>query len=104
MGLSALMRGAPAARAEFFDRYASQAQRVLARVLGHDAELPDLLREGFARALAQIDRIEDPAALKSWLTAIAVFTAREHIRRRMRTRWLRSAPPQPTAETAKAMN
>jgi RNA polymerase sigma-70 factor (ECF subfamily) len=87
--VSSLMRGAPAARAEFFDRYASQAQRVLARVLGHDAELPDLLHEVFARALAQIDRLEDPAALKSWLTAIAVFTAREHIRRRMRTRWLR---------------
>ena len=54
-----------------------------------DAELADLLHEVFARALAQIDSLEDPAALKWWLTTIAVFTAREHIRRRMRGRWLR---------------
>jgi RNA polymerase sigma-70 factor (ECF subfamily) len=87
--VSALRRGESTARAELFDRYASHAQRVLARLLGHDAELADLLHEVFARALAQIDRLDDPAALKSWLTAIAVFTAREHIRRRMRSRWLR---------------
>ena len=87
--VSALVRGDPAARAELFDRHASHAQRVLARVLGHDAELADLLHEVFARVLAQIESLEDPAALKWWLTTIAVFTAREHIRRRMRGRWLR---------------
>jgi RNA polymerase sigma-70 factor (ECF subfamily) len=87
--VSALIRGDAAARTELFDRYAVHAQRVLARVLGHDADLADLLHEVFARGLARIDRIEDPAALKGWLTAIAVFTAREHIRRRMRNRWLR---------------
>jgi len=43
----------------------------------------------FARALEQIDRLGDPSALKAWLTAIAVFTAREQIRRRVRGRWLR---------------
>ncbi len=87
--VSALMRGDAAARAELFDRHAQHAQRVLARVLGHDIELADVLHEVFARALAQIDRLEDPAALKWWLTTIAVFTAREHIRRRTRNRWLR---------------
>ncbi len=79
----------PSARGELFDRHAPHVQRVLARVLGHDSELPDLLHEVFARALAQIDRLDDPSALKAWLTAIAVFTAREHIRRRTRGRWLR---------------
>jgi RNA polymerase sigma-70 factor (ECF subfamily) len=79
----------PSARAELFDRHAPHVQGVLARVLGYDSELPDLLHEVFARALAQINRLDDPSALKAWLTAIAVFTAREHIRRRMRGRWLR---------------
>ena len=87
--VSALQSGQPAARAELFDRYAPHAQRVLTRVLGHDGEIADLLHDVFARALTQIDRLEDPTALKAWLTAIAVFTAREHIRRRVRTRWLR---------------
>jgi RNA polymerase sigma-70 factor (ECF subfamily) len=48
-----------------------------------------LLHEVFARALAQIERLDDPSALKAWIAAIAVFTAREHIRRRARGRWLR---------------
>jgi RNA polymerase sigma-70 factor (ECF subfamily) len=87
--VSALRQGHPAARAELFDRFATHVRRVLVRVLGHDTELADLLHEVFARTLAQIDRLEDPSALKGWLTAIAVFTAREHIRRRMRSRWLR---------------
>ena len=87
--VSALRNGERAARAEVFNRYAPHAHRVLARVLGHDAEIPNLLHDVFARALTQIDRLEDPSALKAWLTAIAVFTAREHIRRRVRTRWLR---------------
>jgi RNA polymerase sigma-70 factor, ECF subfamily len=87
--VSSLKRGDRAARAELFDRYAPHAQRVLARVLGHDVDLADLLHEVFARAFTQVDRLEDPAALKWWLTAIAVFTAREHIRRRQRSRWLR---------------
>lgn len=90
---AALVRGLMAddatARAELFDRHAPHVQRVLARVLGHDSELPDLLHEVFARALAQIGSLDDPSALKAWLTAIAVFTAREQIRRRMRGRWLR---------------
>jgi RNA polymerase sigma-70 factor (ECF subfamily) len=87
--VSALLRGDPAARAELFDRHAPYAQRVLARILGHDTEIADLLHEVFARALAQMDRLDDPAALRGWITSIAVFTAREHIRRNMRGRWLR---------------
>jgi RNA polymerase sigma-70 factor (ECF subfamily) len=87
--VSALIAGHPSARAELFDRHAQHVQRVLARVLGHDDELADLLHEVFARALEQIDRLGDPSALKAWLTAIAVFTAREQIRRRVRGRWLR---------------
>jgi RNA polymerase sigma-70 factor (ECF subfamily) len=87
--VAALTSEDPAARAEVFDRYGPHVQRVLARVLGHDNELADLLHEVFVRALAQIDRLDDPSALKAWLTSIAVFTAREHIRRRVRGRWLR---------------
>jgi RNA polymerase sigma-70 factor (ECF subfamily) len=87
--VAAVMAGQPWARTELFDRHGPHVQRVLARILGHDAELADLLHEVFVRALAQMARLDDPSALKAWLTAIAVFTAREHIRRRARGRWLR---------------
>jgi RNA polymerase sigma-70 factor (ECF subfamily) len=39
-------------------------------------------------AWERIDQLDDPRALKAWLTRIAVFTARKTIRRRRRRRWL----------------
>jgi RNA polymerase sigma-70 factor (ECF subfamily) len=72
-----------------FDRYGQHVQRVLARVLGPDPDLYDLVQEVFVIALGSIDRLEDPNALRSWLTRITVFTARGRIRRRVRWRFIR---------------
>jgi RNA polymerase sigma-70 factor (ECF subfamily) len=88
----ALREGRPEASTLLYDRYAPMVERVLLRVLGPDPELPDLLHEVFARALAGSVQLHDPSALASWLTQIAVFTARGAIRRRKRQRWLRFLP------------
>jgi RNA polymerase sigma-70 factor (ECF subfamily) len=85
----ALVRGNPLAKAELFDRYARHVERILVRILGYDPERADLLHEVFVRSLIAIDSLEDPGALKAWLTGIAALTAREWIRRRARGRWLR---------------
>jgi RNA polymerase sigma-70 factor (ECF subfamily) len=87
--VGALREGHAAAKVELFDRYARHIERILARILGQDAELADLLHEVFARSLSAIETLEDPRALERWLTGIAVLTARECIRRRVRGRWLR---------------
>ncbi len=76
------------ARAAIFDRYGRDVQRVLARVLGVDSEMPDMLQEVFVRALDGLDRVQDPDRLRPWLLSIAVYVARECIRRRTRWRWL----------------
>lgn len=90
--VAALRAGNPAAPAALFDRHAAHLQRVLVRTLGLDPELPDLLHEVFLRALQEIGGLREGSSLKGWLTSIAVFTAREHIRRRSRRRWLRYLP------------
>ncbi len=87
--IAALQAGQPAAAALLFDQYAPQVRRVLARVLGLDPELPDLLQEVFLRALEGAGRLGPDAQLDRWLTGIAVHTARQTIRRRVRWRWLR---------------
>jgi RNA polymerase sigma-70 factor (ECF subfamily) len=87
--VEAVLRGRASAKAELFDRHVHHVQRVLARILGSDFELSDLLHEVFVRALCHIDSLEDPGLLRSWLTGIAVHTARECLRRRVRGRWLR---------------
>jgi RNA polymerase sigma-70 factor (ECF subfamily) len=81
-----LVAGERAAKATLFDRYASHVLRVLSRVLGNDAELADLVQDVFAAAFSGIGRLRDPSALSGWLSQIAVFTARKHIRSKRRLR------------------
>ena len=42
----------------------------------------------FIRAMDRIDELEHLDQVRSWMTTIAVFTARAHIRRRARRKWL----------------
>src|SRR6202042_863056 len=63
-------RGDPRARAALYDRYADHVHRVLYRVLGLDRDLDDLHHDVFVRALGSLPRLEDPSALKGWLTMI----------------------------------
>ena len=78
----------PNAPAALFDAYGQYVERLLARVLGPDPELDDLLHDVFVEALANIGKLRDPARLKGWLTRMTVFTARGLLRRRRRQAWL----------------
>jgi RNA polymerase sigma-70 factor (ECF subfamily) len=83
--VSALLRGDESAPATLFDRYGNHVQRVLVRVLGYaEPERADLLHDVFVRSLERIANLQNPRALKAWLTGITVFTAQEWIRRRRR--------------------
>jgi RNA polymerase sigma-70 factor (ECF subfamily) len=86
--VAAIRAGARSGATTLFDRYGSRIERLLWSLLGPEPEAEDLLHEVFLRAMAGIADIDDPARLRSWLTGIAVITAREHIRSRSRRRWL----------------
>ncbi len=86
--VSEIRNGSTAAAGMFFDRYGSHVERLIWSLLGPESEAEDVLHEIFVRALEGIDGVEDPSRLKSWLTGITVYTAREWIRRRTRRRWL----------------
>ena len=81
-------RGDPGARAALYDRYADHVHRVLYRTLGFDRDLADLHHDVFVRALGSLPRLDDPSALKGWLTMIAIHVARSAIARRRRRSWL----------------
>ncbi len=71
------------------ERHGAHVRRVLMRILGgHDSEMADVFQDVLLNAWASIDGLTEPRALKSWLTQIAIFTARKAIRRRHRRRWL----------------
>ena len=91
--VAALLAGHPAARESLFVRHGAHVRRVLIRVLGLDHEVPDLLQDVFLTALATIGKLEDPRALRGWLTSMAVHHARGLIRKRNRRRILRFVDP-----------
>lgn len=83
-----LRGGTSAAAVALFDRHGKHVERLLFSLLGPESEAEDLLHEVFLRAIQGIGDLDEPAKLRSWLTGITVHTAREHIRRRVRRRWL----------------
>jgi RNA polymerase sigma-70 factor, ECF subfamily len=82
------LRGDEAARAAIYDRHAEHVHRVLYRTIGVDRDLADLHHDVFVRALSSLSQLENPSALRPWLTTIAVFVARTSLTRRQRRRWL----------------
>jgi RNA polymerase sigma-70 factor (ECF subfamily) len=105
--VEALRSGAPNAAALLFDRYGVRIERLLWSLLGPEQEAEDLLHEVFIRALEGIGHLEDPSRLRSWLTGIAVHTAREAIRRRVRRRWLsfvEEVPDRPATTASEEVN
>jgi RNA polymerase sigma-70 factor (ECF subfamily) len=86
--VEALRAGHPGAAAAFYDQNAAHVRRTLRSVVGMDAELPDLLQEVFIRAIDRIGELKQLEEVRSWLTTIAIFTARAHIRRQARRKWL----------------
>ena len=101
----ALRDGKTTAGVMLFDRHARHVERLLFSLLGPEPEAEDLLHEVFLRAIEGIAHLDEPSKLRSWLTGISVHTAREHIRKRSRRRWLSFVaevpePPPPPARIA----
>jgi RNA polymerase sigma-70 factor, ECF subfamily len=84
-----LLADIPGAKVVFFNRYASDVERLVTHLIGLDRELADILQEVFVQALASVRKLRDPAALKPWLLRIAAHCARRTLRSRSRRSWLR---------------
>jgi RNA polymerase sigma-70 factor (ECF subfamily) len=91
--VAALRAGRNDARAEIVRRCTPDVERVLYRVLGPDSEIEDVAHDVFVAAFIALDRLREPAALRSFLISIAIRKARRLIRRRTRWRFVASVPP-----------
>jgi RNA polymerase sigma-70 factor (ECF subfamily) len=85
---NALRDGERWAQHALLTQYTEHVERILIRVLGNHTDLDDLVQEVFVRCLERIEELRVPGALRSWLTSIAVYIAREAIRRKKRRKWL----------------
>jgi len=84
-----LREGQPDATVAFFERYSRYVERIITHLIGFDRELADLLQEVFLQALAGIHSLNDPLALRAWLSRIATTTVQKTLRTRSRRAWLR---------------
>jgi RNA polymerase sigma-70 factor (ECF subfamily) len=100
--VEALRRDEPWARAALVEKYEPHIERVVAGALGLDPDLADIIQDVFVRVLEGIHQLKDPAALRGWIGTLAVFTARGHIRRRRRWRWIRFLAPEEVPEVPAA--
>jgi RNA polymerase sigma-70 factor (ECF subfamily) len=80
------------------ERYTGHVERVLTHILGSHRDLDDLAQEVFLRALARVDDLREPRALRDWLAAFAVNVAREAIRTKRRRWWQVLRAPDETPE------
>lgn len=96
----ALVAGEAWAERALLEQHTGHLERLLTHVLGVRDDLDDLVQEVFVRAFARVDELREPRALRGWLTAIAMFVAREAIRARRRRRWLIFLPPEETPEVS----
>ncbi|MBN2341640.1 MAG: sigma-70 family RNA polymerase sigma factor [Deltaproteobacteria bacterium] len=78
--------GHPGAMEALFDRYGSHVERIVNRLLGMDSEFSDVVHDIFVAAYTNIRSLKDDAAIKGWITSLAVFTVRQRIRKRARRR------------------
>jgi RNA polymerase sigma-70 factor, ECF subfamily len=81
-----------------YDRYVNNVRGMVHRLLGPDLELDDVVQDVFVTAISCINKLREPALLKSWLLGIAVGKARGHLRARWRRRWLSFLPTEELPE------
>ncbi len=74
-----------------YRRYVQRVARVAQQLLRDDAEIDDVVQETFLIAFETIDRLADPAALRGWLTGIAVHRVHRRFRLHRITRLWTSA-------------
>ena len=76
----------PISLEEAFRQYAPHVAAIGFRILGSRDQMQDLVQDVFLKAHDWIARIDDPRALKSWLTTVTVREARSRLRlRRVRS-------------------
>ncbi len=81
----ALLQGLPGAAAATWERFYPLVHRTLARTLGSDDEVNDLVQDVFMRLFVRVRILRDPEALRSFIYSITVRVIRGELRRR----WVR---------------
>jgi RNA polymerase sigma-70 factor (ECF subfamily) len=82
------LAGNERAFSQLYRRHARYAAGVVYRLMGSDAELEDVIQEGFVDASRALASLQDAADFRPWLARIVVRRVHKRLARRRRFRWL----------------
>jgi len=77
--------------ATLYRRHARYVAGVVYRLMGSDAELEDVVQEGFVDASRALSSLNDPSGFRPWLARIVVRRVHKRLARRRRWRFLMGA-------------
>ena len=80
--------GDESAFSAIYRRHAGYVAGIVYKVMGHDAELDDVVQETFVAAADGLQSLKEPARLRPWLATIAVRGVKRRIGARIRKRRL----------------
>jgi RNA polymerase sigma-70 factor (ECF subfamily) len=89
----ALISGEPWAARAVWERFAPMVHRLFSHALGSSFDADDATQEVFARFFSRITRLEQPAAIRSFVYSIAVRVLKWQLQRRWIRRILRISEP-----------
>ncbi len=84
-----ILRGDREAFRALYLRHARYVAGVIARVMGDDADLDDVVQDTFIRATERLDTLRERSLVRRWLATIAVRHCQARLERRRRRGWLR---------------
>lgn len=71
-----------------YRRHARYVAGIVYRILGSDADLEDIVQEGFVDASRALSSLNEPKDFRPWLARIVVRRVHKRIARQRRWRWL----------------
>jgi RNA polymerase sigma-70 factor (ECF subfamily) len=77
-----LLEDPGSAAADVYERFSSDVNRWVWRLLGGDADHNDVVQQVFVKVLRSAKRLRDPGRLSAWVHAITVNTVYGELRRR----------------------
>ena len=67
-----------------FEQYKRRVMAICLRYSRNYTEAEDMLQEAFVKVFSQLDRLQNPQALTSWISSIAVRTAINYYRKNIK--------------------
>lgn len=78
----AALAGEPRAERAIWQQYSTLVRRIVARSLGPEYDVDDVVQEVFMHLFDRLGQLREPGALRAFLVAICVHRVRSHVRRR----------------------